>query len=97
MQMVWKKSSGIQPENIGLVSHKIEEPWIIDLKNHIKNEDIKSVEEIKEILSAYEDFLLNYENFSEFFDDIGLLPQITGEEKDVEQWAKKFMKQESQK
>jgi len=97
MQMVWKKPSGIQPENIGLVSHKIEEIWITDLKNHIKNEDTKSVEEIKEILSAYEDFLLNYENFSEFFDDIGLLPQITGEEKDIEQWAKKFMKQESQK
>jgi len=97
MQTVWKKPSGVQPENIGLVSHKIEEPWITDLKNHIKNEDMKSVEEIKEILASYEDFLLNYENFTEFFDDFGLLVQISGEEKEIEQWAKKYMKQETQK
>jgi len=36
MQIAWKKPSGVQPENIGLVSHKIEEPWITELKNHIK-------------------------------------------------------------
>jgi len=93
MQTVWKKPSGIQPENIGLVNHKLEENWITDIKNHIRNEDIKSVEEAKEILSqTYEELLLNYENFSEFFDDLGVLTLVNAEDKDSELWGKKILK-----
>jgi len=69
-----KKPSGIPSPPTLEFSHKPEEQWIVQLNNSLK-EGLSIADKMMDILGSYEDMLL-FEDFREFFDDLGLLKII---------------------
>jgi hypothetical protein len=80
LQVALKKPSGVNPataaESALAVSHKPEEQWIVDLTSTIQNNDQEVVNKMGPILQSYDEELLYFEEFQEFFDDAGLLSGV---------------------
>jgi len=92
LQYIFKKKSGIPvtPTSIASASHKIDQVWIVEMKKNLKNNSDKDLmDQMRELLSNYEQFYLMASNFMEFFDDLGLLSQILTDEKTAEDWVKR--------
>merc|ERR1712196_304433 len=72
-------TSPSRPAHALTVCHAAEEGWVVALKERLREHDLQLLSELHELLSCYEEELLKLEDFQEFFDMTGVLPDVLSE------------------
>lgn len=59
------------------------------MSSFIQNEDTKVIAKMDELLQSYEQELLNFEEYQEFFDDLQVLKSVLSESKTCDEFVQK--------
>lgn len=93
LHKIMKKASGKAVKDT--IDHSATDKWIIDVKDKIKLDHMKVLEQMNKLLNEYETELLAYVDPGEFFDDLEILSSVHEEEKDEIKFISKLLDEQT--